>query len=358
MLADVVRATAAATLAERGLDAGILPERITLRRPRDPEHGDFATAIAMQVAPSAGLAPGEFAQALSDGLVATGLIASATVAEPGFVNLRLPVAVQAEVVRTVLREGPASGALDGTVVVDGVRARAADGRVMDVSDLAELVGDDVARYELARHPVGATVDVDVDVLRGRTEANPAFAVRYAHARLAAVVRNAAELGLSLPSPDALNLAELRHPREIELTRALAEYPGLVARRPRRGRGTGSRATSRNWPRPATGSPPRCGYCPRATRKPPPRPSPVSPCAPPRARCSPMDSPCWAYKPRNGYNHGSPRWTPARRGTPARRHRRAATVHIGRPGPAVPEGLAAQRLPLAGRRGADRRRRRA
>lgn len=236
MLANVVRATAAATLAERGLDAGILPERITLRRPRDPEHGDFATAIAMQVAPGAGLAPGEFAQALSDGLVATGLIASATVAEPGFVNLRLSVAVQAEVVRTVLREGPAFGALDGTVVADGVRARAADGRVMDVSDLAALVGDDVARYELARHPVGATVDVDVDVLRGRTEANPAFAVRYAHARLAAVVRNAAELGLSLPSPDALDLAELRHSREIELTRALAEYPGLVARAAEAGEG--------------------------------------------------------------------------------------------------------------------------
>lgn len=49
-LAELLKATAAAVLAERGLDASALPQMVTVERPRIPEHGDYASNLAMQLA--------------------------------------------------------------------------------------------------------------------------------------------------------------------------------------------------------------------------------------------------------------------------------------------------------------------
>ncbi|MGH3582117.1 MAG: hypothetical protein ACRDUB_11070, partial [Mycobacterium sp.] len=42
-LAALLKTTAAAVLAEHGLDAAALPETVAVERPRNPEHGDYAT---------------------------------------------------------------------------------------------------------------------------------------------------------------------------------------------------------------------------------------------------------------------------------------------------------------------------
>ena len=56
-LADVVRAAAAAALTELNLDLSVLPREVTVERPRNPEHGDYASTLALQVA----VAPGSTA---------------------------------------------------------------------------------------------------------------------------------------------------------------------------------------------------------------------------------------------------------------------------------------------------------
>lgn len=108
-LADLVRTSAARIFSDRGLDHGILPERVTVERPRNPEHGDYATNLALQVAKKAGLQPREFAQELAAVISASPGVDSAEVAGPGFLNLRLAADAQGEIVWQVLREGTAYG---------------------------------------------------------------------------------------------------------------------------------------------------------------------------------------------------------------------------------------------------------
>jgi len=86
---------------------------ITLDRPRDPSHGDIACNIAMQLAKPLKKNPRELAQALVDAVLAdpagAGLVESAEVAGPGFINLRLAVANKQAVVALVLAEGACYG---------------------------------------------------------------------------------------------------------------------------------------------------------------------------------------------------------------------------------------------------------
>ncbi len=108
-LADLVRSSAVRVLADRGLDHTALPERVTVERPRNPEHGDYATNLALQVAKKIGLAPRELAEALADVISDTEGVESAEVAGPGFLNLRLAADAQGEIVRRVLEAGAAYG---------------------------------------------------------------------------------------------------------------------------------------------------------------------------------------------------------------------------------------------------------
>jgi hypothetical protein len=56
-LADIVRAAGAAALVGLGLDPSLLPDAVGVERPRNPEHGDYASALALQVAGQAGVPP-------------------------------------------------------------------------------------------------------------------------------------------------------------------------------------------------------------------------------------------------------------------------------------------------------------
>lgn len=118
-LADLLHATAAKVLVERGLDPAVLPDEVTVERPRNPEHGDYATNVAMRVAKPAGVNPRELAGWLADALGAAEGIEAAEVAGPGFLNIRLAAAAQGAIVRKILAAGEAYGraeALAGTKI--------------------------------------------------------------------------------------------------------------------------------------------------------------------------------------------------------------------------------------------------
>ena len=104
-LAVLLRRVATAVLVEHGLDAAALPEAVTVERPRNPEHGDYATNLALQVAKKVGANPRELAGWLADALAASDGIASAEVAGPGFVNLRLEASAQGVIVSNIVTAG-------------------------------------------------------------------------------------------------------------------------------------------------------------------------------------------------------------------------------------------------------------
>ncbi|HEY4795714.1 MAG TPA: arginine--tRNA ligase [Mycobacterium sp.] len=108
-LAELLKATATAVLAEHALDIAALPPAITVERPRNPEHGDYASNLALQLAKKVGANPRELAGWLADALAKADGIASAEVAGPGFINLRLDASAQGLIVNNVIDAGHTYG---------------------------------------------------------------------------------------------------------------------------------------------------------------------------------------------------------------------------------------------------------
>ena len=101
------------------------------------------------------------------------------------------------------------------------------GTIITLEELVEKVGVDAARYTLIRYPVDTPMVMDIDVLKRNTNENPVYYVQYAHARIAAVLRNSTEL--KIPAGlENFDPAQLSHDRENELLGSLAEFPRIVA----------------------------------------------------------------------------------------------------------------------------------
>ncbi|MDQ1695422.1 MAG: arginyl-tRNA synthetase [Frankiaceae bacterium] len=100
------------------------------------------------------------------------------------------------------------------------------GTVLTLEDLVEAIGVDAARYALVRYSTDSQIDIDLDVWARQTNDNPVFYVQYAHARVASLLRNAAELGIE--RGDDYNPALLAEEREGDLLGALGEFPRVVA----------------------------------------------------------------------------------------------------------------------------------
>ena len=100
------------------------------------------------------------------------------------------------------------------------------GTIITLEELVEKVGVDAARYTLIRYPVDTPMVMDIDILKRNTNENPVYYVQYAHARIAAVLRNAAELKIAVNLSE-FDSSELTHDRENELLGMLAEFPRVV-----------------------------------------------------------------------------------------------------------------------------------
>jgi arginyl-tRNA synthetase len=101
------------------------------------------------------------------------------------------------------------------------------GTIITLEELVEKVGVDAARYTLIRYPVDTPMVMDIDMLRRNTNENPVYYVQYAHARIAAVLRNVEELAIPMGLSN-FDPSQLSHDRENELLGTLAEFPGVVA----------------------------------------------------------------------------------------------------------------------------------
>jgi len=216
-LAELLKATAAAVLAERGLDPAALPPAVTVERPRNPDHGDYASNLALQLGKKVGANPRELAGWLAEALAQADGIASAEVAGPGFINVRLEASAQAVVVNSVIDAGDTFGHSDalagrkvnlefvsanptGPIHIGGTRWAAvgdALGRLLTTQ------GADVVReYYFNDH--GAQIDRFANSLiaAAKGEAAPAdgYAGTYITDIAAQVLRKAPD-ALSLPEPE-------------------------------------------------------------------------------------------------------------------------------------------------------------
>jgi len=100
------------------------------------------------------------------------------------------------------------------------------GTIVSLRELMDLIGVDALRYTLARYPADTPLTLDVAEMTKKSNDNPVYYVQYAHARLSSILRNAADLGISVDA-DGYDSSLLAHEREGALLRALAELPRVV-----------------------------------------------------------------------------------------------------------------------------------
>ncbi|WP_423068131.1 arginine--tRNA ligase [Devosia sp. CN2-171] len=106
------------------------------------------------------------------------------------------------------------------------------GDLVLLSDVVEEVGSDATRFMLLYRRNDAAMDFDFAVVKEQTRDNPVFYVQYAHARTYSVFRKVAEelpgLDVSPAALAAADLSLLSSEADIELIKALAQWPRIVA----------------------------------------------------------------------------------------------------------------------------------
>ncbi|WP_395692579.1 arginine--tRNA ligase [Nocardioides sp.] len=86
-----------------------VPTTVTVERPRQKGHGDYATNVAMQLAKKAGTNPRELAALVQQRLAAVDGVAAVEVAGPGFLNITVAAGAQGSIAGQVVEEGDAYG---------------------------------------------------------------------------------------------------------------------------------------------------------------------------------------------------------------------------------------------------------
>ncbi|MEU1810146.1 arginine--tRNA ligase [Micromonospora aurantiaca (nom. illeg.)] len=214
-LAEVVLAAAHAVFDERGLDRAALPAQTTVERPRNPDHGDYASTLALQLSKKVGVPPRELATALADELAKAPGIKSVEIAGPGFLNVRLDAAAAGQLAKVVVEAGPAYGRSDtlagqrinlefvsanptGPVHIGGVRWAAVGDAL---SRLLRATGADVGT-EYYFNDAGSQIDRFARSLLAAATGEPAPEDGYGGAYIAEIAAEVVRL-----RPDVLDLPE-------------------------------------------------------------------------------------------------------------------------------------------------------
>ena len=104
-------------MAEGGLAKADLPAAVVVERPKNRDHGDWATNVAMQLGKSFGMTPRQFAEILALKLETVEGISKVEIAGPGFINLFVSTGASASLVKTIVDQGVDFGRGDSLVGV-------------------------------------------------------------------------------------------------------------------------------------------------------------------------------------------------------------------------------------------------
>ena len=103
------------------------------------------------------------------------------------------------------------------------------GQFVTLRELRNEVGSDAARFFYVQRRCDQHLDFDLDLARKQSNDNPMYYIQYAHARIASVLRTAAERGHAPAAADSAGLAGLlTEPREDELLDRLDRFPEVIA----------------------------------------------------------------------------------------------------------------------------------
>jgi arginyl-tRNA synthetase len=105
-----------------------------------------------------------------------------------------------------------------------VKASKRSGDVVMLQELVEEVGRDACRYNFLCRSADSQMDFDIELAKSQSSENPVYYVQYAHARIASILRTAAEKGIAIEAADVLLLKE---DAELDLIRVLARLPEVV-----------------------------------------------------------------------------------------------------------------------------------
>lgn len=105
-----------------------------------------------------------------------------------------------------------------------VRMSKRSGEFDALDDLLDDVGVDAVRYLLIESSADAAMDFDLQRAVQQSNENPVYYVQYAHARIASILRNAAESGVNA---SGANLALLEHPAELDLIKQMLKLEEIV-----------------------------------------------------------------------------------------------------------------------------------
>ncbi|MFC7487763.1 arginine--tRNA ligase [Knoellia sp. CPCC 206453] len=110
-LSSAIRAALLEATAAGDFTADV-PGEVRVERPKNRDHGDWSTNIALQLAKAAGMPPRDLATRLAERLTAIDGISQVDVAGPGFLNITLDAASAGELARNIVESGTAYGKND------------------------------------------------------------------------------------------------------------------------------------------------------------------------------------------------------------------------------------------------------
>jgi arginyl-tRNA synthetase len=116
-----------------------------------------------------------------------------------------------------------------TLVRDGkeIKLSKRTGTMVEVRELIEAVGPDVARFAYLLQSIDTRQTIDIDVLSSQANENPVYYIQYAYARIASVGREADKRGVTRNPLSEIDPTLLTHERELELLRALSTLPDTI-----------------------------------------------------------------------------------------------------------------------------------
>ncbi len=109
-----------------------------------------------------------------------------------------------------------------------VRMSKRAGEMVTLDELIDEVGVDAVRFTLLSQGSDSAITFDLEAARQKSLENPVYYVQYGHARIASVLRKAAEAGIRLRPVEEVELSRLREEEELEVLRAVADFPERVA----------------------------------------------------------------------------------------------------------------------------------
>ncbi len=102
------------------------------------------------------------------------------------------------------------------------------GTVVSLREVVDEVGPDATRFIFLTRRADAQLDFDLELAKKQTLDNPVFYVQYGHARLASILRKAADAGLPEPRFDLEAVRALTSPEEQDLVKRIVAFPDLLS----------------------------------------------------------------------------------------------------------------------------------